>query len=126
MSKKTKKKKVTTDAVEILHHRYFKGKPKMLEALKKERLAADIAERIYTLRTQAGLSQAQLAKLVDTKQSVISRLESADYNGHSLTMVRRIADALDCQLDVKITPRRHSGWGHASHHGYTLAAASRR
>lgn len=82
-----KKKRTTNDAVKILHARYIKGRPKRLKSLKIEREKADIAAKIYELRTQAGLTQQQLAMRVGTTQSVISRLEDADYNGHTLNML---------------------------------------
>lgn len=98
------KKKRTTDAVEILHARYIKDDPKKLDALQQEREKALIAGQIYDLRTQAQLSQTELAKRVGTTQSVISRLEDADYDGHSLTMLRRIAKALNCRIEVRFVP----------------------
>ena len=52
----------------------------------------------------AGLTQAELAQLVGTTQSVISRLEDADYEGHSLSMLQRIADALHQRLEVRFVP----------------------
>jgi ribosome-binding protein aMBF1 (putative translation factor) len=98
------KQKTTKDAVEILHSRYIKGKPKRLESLRNEREALDIAAQIYGIRKQAGLSQAQLAKLVGTTQSVISRLEDADYSGHSLQMLNRIAGTLHYKVEVRLIP----------------------
>jgi len=89
-----KKRKPTTDAVEIMHRRYFEGKPDMLAALEEARANDEVARKIYKLRTKAGLSQRQLAKLVGTTASVICLLEDADYAGHSLSMLRRIATAL--------------------------------
>jgi transcriptional regulator with XRE-family HTH domain len=83
----------TDDAVSILHKRYVKDDPARKEALEEERSNAEIALLVYDLRRQAGLSQRELAELVGTTQSVISRLEDADYNGHSLSMLRRIAAA---------------------------------
>lgn len=59
---------------------------------------------IYDLRQLAGLTQKQLAELIGTKQPVISRLEEADYGGHSLEILRRIAAALHCRLEIKIVP----------------------
>jgi transcriptional regulator with XRE-family HTH domain len=50
-----------------------------------------VARKIYELRKRAGLTQKQLAKLVGTTSSVISRLEDADYKGHSLAKLSRIA-----------------------------------
>jgi DNA-binding XRE family transcriptional regulator len=99
-----KKKRVTTDAIEILHHLYYKGKPDRLAELEEARADAEIARTIYKLRTKAGHTQAELAALVGTSTSVISRLEDADYEGHSLTMLRRIATALNRRLDVRFLP----------------------
>jgi hypothetical protein len=39
---------------------------------------------------------------------VIARLEDAEYEGHSLTMLRRIAEALGKQLDVRFVPRKRA------------------
>ncbi|NQT01637.1 MAG: XRE family transcriptional regulator [Planctomycetes bacterium] len=100
------KKKMTTNAVKILHNIFIKDDPKRLASLKEEREKLDIAGQIYNLRTQAGLSQAQLAKLVGTTQSVISRLEDADYSGHSFNMLRRIASALHCRVEVRLVPEK--------------------
>ena len=93
--------KPTTDAVKILYRRLFKGNPEMLEMLEEERANLDVAQKISALRTSAGLTQAQLAKLIGTKASAISRLESADYEGHSLSMLRRIPAALDRRLEIR-------------------------
>ncbi|HUW19884.1 MAG TPA: helix-turn-helix transcriptional regulator [Sedimentisphaerales bacterium] len=100
----TKKKKTTTDAVKILHNRYIKQNKKRLESLERERENLNIAEQIYTLRVANGLSQKQLAKMVGTTQSVISRLEDADYNGHSLAMLRKIAAALHQKVQIEFVP----------------------
>jgi ribosome-binding protein aMBF1 (putative translation factor) len=96
----------TQDAVSILHGRYVKGDPDRQAALQRERFNAEVARLIYEARTAAGLSQQQLAELVGTTQSVISRLEDADYEGRSLSMLQRIADALDQTLTVAMTPRK--------------------
>jgi transcriptional regulator with XRE-family HTH domain len=87
-------RKATTDAVEILHRRFYKGNPGRLKSLAECRANDEIARKIRTLRTKAGLTQAQLASLVGTTASVICRLEDADYEGHSVAMLRRIAAAL--------------------------------
>src|SRR5438093_8304905 len=62
--------------------------------------------KIYDLRTKAGLSQAQFAKLVGTTASVICRLEDADYEGHSLAMLNRIAAALHRRVEIRFVPLR--------------------
>ncbi|MEK7794205.1 MAG: helix-turn-helix transcriptional regulator [Candidatus Hydrogenedentota bacterium] len=65
-----------------------------------------IAEQIYELRKAKGLTQKQLADQVGTSSSVVSRLESADYDGHSLAMLRRIADALDRAIRIEFVERK--------------------
>ena len=95
------KRKRTTDAVEILHRRYFEGKPERLADLEEARANQDVAMKIHELREKAGMTQAALAKLVGTTPSVICRLEDADYEGHSLTMLRRIAAALDRRVEIR-------------------------
>src|SRR5205809_769459 len=102
-----RKRKPTTDAVEIMHRRYFEGKPEMLAALEEARANDEVARKIYELRTKAGLSQRQLAKLVGTTASVICLLEDADYEGHSLSMLRRIVTALHRRVEIRFVPVRH-------------------
>ena len=95
------KRKSTMDAVAILHRRYYEGKPDRLAALERARANDDVARKIAALRTEAGLSQRQLARLVGTTASVICRLEDADYAGHSLAMLQRIAAALNRRVEVR-------------------------
>jgi DNA-binding XRE family transcriptional regulator len=101
-----KPRRPTTDAVEILHRRYYEGRPERLAALEEARANAEIARKISALRTQAGLTQRQLAKLVGTSASAICRLEDADYEGHSLAMLRRIAAALDKRVEIRFLPAK--------------------
>ncbi len=101
-----KKEQSTSDAVEIIRRRYFaKRSPVEFEkAYQEEKGRLDVAQAIYELRTKAGLSQRALAKLVGTTASVICRLEDADYEGHSLATLRRIATALDKRLEIRFVP----------------------
>ena len=68
--------------------------------------AWDIAMKMALLRKEAGLSQKELAQIVGTSQQQISRLESPSYEGHSLSMLRRVAEALDAEVHVEIQQRR--------------------
>lgn len=101
-----KKRKPTSDAVEILHRRFYEGKPKRMAELEDARANDEVARQIYTLRTEAGLTQRELAKLVGTTASVICRLEDADYEGHSLAMLRRIAYALQQRVEIRFVPAK--------------------
>ena len=67
---------------------------------------AEVAQLIYDARTKSKLTQKQLADLVGTTQSVIARLEDADYEGHSLSMLQRIASALNKRLEIRFVPGR--------------------
>jgi len=102
------KRKTTTDAVEILHRRFFRGQPERQKVLEEARADDEVARKILELRKQAGLTQAQLAKMMGTTASVISRLEDADYEGHSLAMLRRIAAALNKRVEIRFVPVRRS------------------
>ena len=97
-----KKQCRTTDAVEILHRRYIGDDEGRRASLQEERINAEVARLIYDLRKEAGLTQKELATRVGTTQSVISRLEDADYGGHSLSMLSRIAASLNRRLMVSI------------------------
>ena len=66
--------------------------------------AWDVALQISELRRQAGLSQKELAVLLHTSQQQISRLESPGYEGHSLSMLRRVAEALHARVRVVFEP----------------------
>ncbi|MBI2998743.1 MAG: XRE family transcriptional regulator [Deltaproteobacteria bacterium] len=99
------KRRPTTDAVEILHRRYYEGKPERLAALEKARANDHVARKIVALRKEAGLTQRQLARLVGTTASVICRLEDADYEGHSLAMLNRIAAALNRRVEIRFVPK---------------------
>lgn len=74
------------------------------EMIEQETVNALVAQAIYDARRDAGLTQKQLAELIDTKQPVISQLEDADYEGHSLSMLKRVASALHCRLEIRIVP----------------------
>jgi DNA-binding XRE family transcriptional regulator len=67
--------------------------------------AWDVALQLAALREEAGLSQKDLARKLHTSQQQISRLESPSYEGHSLSMLRRVADALGATVHVTIAPR---------------------
>jgi ribosome-binding protein aMBF1 (putative translation factor) len=94
----------TSDALEILHRRHYEGNPARLKDLEEVRANEEIARTIRELRESAALTQTQLAKLVGTTASVICRLEDADYEGHSLAMLRRIGSALNRRIEIRFLP----------------------
>lgn len=60
----------------------------------------DLALLFREMREDVGLSQTELARKVGTTQPAIARLEDAEYNGHSQTMLERIATA--CGVALKL------------------------
>jgi len=101
---KAKTLKSTSDAVTILHRRTYEGKPARMKNLEEARANEQIARKIQELRAAAALTQTQLAKLIGTTASVICRLEDADYEGHSLAMLRRIARVLNQRVEIRFVP----------------------
>lgn len=98
-----KKRKKTTSALEII--RQETGVDARTDPnVQAFRRPYEMAQMIYDARTAAGLTQQQLADLVGTKQPVISQLENADYEGQSLAMLERIAEALDLQVQLRLVP----------------------
>ena len=95
------KQKDKKDSLDMLYDRYFKDHPDFEASLQEELANMEIARKIYDLRKKAGLTQKELAKRVGTTASVISRLEDADYEGHSLSMLRRIAAALGKKVEIR-------------------------
>jgi transcriptional regulator with XRE-family HTH domain len=73
--------------------------------------AWDVALQIAALRQQAGISQKELARRLKTSQQQISRLESPGYEGHSLSMLRRVASALSAKVHVVLEPEEVGGGG---------------
>ena len=73
--------------------------------------AWDVALKIAALREKAGLSQKDLARKLHTSQQQISRLESPSYEGHSLSMLRRVARVLNAEVKVEfktVHDRKHA------------------
>lgn len=100
---KDETKKPNRDALDILDRRHPPiGTDLELRAAFGE--AVEIAELICQLREEAGLTQRELAKRVGTTASVICRLEDADYEGHSMTMLRRVAQAVGKRVEVRFVP----------------------
>jgi ribosome-binding protein aMBF1 (putative translation factor) len=94
----------TDDALKIIR-RSIGDDPELEDMLRESSINAQVSMIIYDIRKQAGLTQSQLAEAIGTTQSVIARLEDADYEGHSLSMLTRIASALNQKLEIKMSPR---------------------
>ncbi|HTV48300.1 MAG TPA: helix-turn-helix transcriptional regulator [Phycisphaerae bacterium] len=67
---------------------------------------AEVSQQIRKLRSAAKLSQRELAAMIGTKASVVCRMENANYDGHSVSMLRRIAEAFGRHVEVHFVSRR--------------------
>src|SRR5450756_2113105 len=79
--------------------------PDFAERFKRAGEAWDVALQLTALREKAGLSQKDLARKLHTSQQQISRLESPAYEGHSLSMLRHVANVLGATVRVTLAPR---------------------
>jgi ribosome-binding protein aMBF1 (putative translation factor) len=94
------KRRFESEALQHTYDRFIAGDPALDSSYDQALFDTEVASMIYDLRTKAGLSQRALARKVGTAASVICRLEDADYEGHSLAMLR-IAAALGKRLEIR-------------------------
>jgi transcriptional regulator with XRE-family HTH domain len=78
--------------------------PAFVARFKRAGEAWDVALQIAELRKRARLSQKELAQLLQTSQQQVSRLESPGYEGHSVSMLRRVAKALHARVRIVFEP----------------------
>jgi transcriptional regulator with XRE-family HTH domain len=83
--------------------------PDFAERFERAGEAWDVALQLAAPRQKAGLSQKDLARKLRTSQQSISRLESPSYEGHSLAMLRRVANALGATVRVTFEPPHTTG-----------------
>lgn len=82
--------------------------PVFAERFEKAGEAWDVALQLAALREKAGLSQKELAHKLHTSQQNISRLESPSYEGHSLAMLRRVAEVLGATVRVTFAAKEET------------------
>lgn len=92
----------TSNALKILE-KINRSDSELQEMVAEATINAQVAQSIYEARIKAGLTQQQLADRIGTKQPVIARLENADYEGHSVSMLQKIAIALNQRLEIHLT-----------------------
>ena len=102
--------------------------PAFAERFERAGEAWDVALQVAALREKAGLSQKDLARKLKTTQQQISRLESPSYEGHSLSMLRRIARVLNARVRVVFEPGGEASSSRVAEAptGYRTAPRSRR
>jgi ribosome-binding protein aMBF1 (putative translation factor) len=98
-------RKPKSDALQELYEELIGDDPKKQADYEEALVNVKAAQLLYDMRTTAGLSQRELAKRVGTTASVICRLEDADYSGHTLAMLNRIASALGRRIELHAVPK---------------------
>jgi ribosome-binding protein aMBF1 (putative translation factor) len=98
-------RKPKSGALQELYDELIGDDPKKQADYEEALVNVKAAQLLYDMRTAAGLSQRELAKRVGTTASVICRLEDADYSGHTLQMLNRIASALGRRIELHAVPQ---------------------
>ena len=100
------KRKIKSAAVQQLYEELVGDDAAAQEEFDQELVKIEAAQLIYEMRSKAGLAQRELARKVGTSASAINRLESTDYEGHTVAMVRHIATVLNRRLELRAVPMR--------------------
>jgi len=98
------KRKFDSETLQYSYDRFVAGDREQEDTYEQALFDTEVASLIYNLRAKAGLSQRALATKVGTTASVICRLEDADYEGHSVAMLRRIAAAFGKRVEIRFVP----------------------
>jgi ribosome-binding protein aMBF1 (putative translation factor) len=93
--------KIRSEALRDLYDRYIRDDPEREASLEQEMLNAEIAQKLYDLRTELGLAEEELAFRSGIDVHVISDLEEADYEGDALEVLKTIAAALGRRVEVR-------------------------
>ncbi|MGM0409350.1 MAG: helix-turn-helix transcriptional regulator [Bacillota bacterium] len=93
---------VKLDDVNNLKNKIFKKNNKVKEEYKKKKPMNQLQKEMIKARIAKGLSQKELAELVDTSQSVISKLENdEEYNPNLKTLIK-VSEALNKELNISL------------------------
>lgn len=85
--------KIESDALKYLYEKYIKDDPERIASVEKEMVNAEVAQRLYDFRTELGLTVEEFAARANVAPSTVSDLEECDYDGDSLELFAKIADA---------------------------------
>ena len=81
--------------------------PEFRRLYEEEVAKFSVSQKIKNLREKLHMTQQHLAKLTKTSQAAIARIESADYEGHSLSKLQEVAEALGAKLVIDFVPVRN-------------------
>jgi transcriptional regulator with XRE-family HTH domain len=94
--------------LEIIHRRFYEGRPERMVELEEARATAAIARRVYDLREKSGLSRRALARIAGVSEHLIRRLEEDDYEREPIEELQNVAHALGHRVDIRILPDRRT------------------
>jgi len=77
-----------------------------VEAYDALALEYQLASQMLKARARAGLTQDAVAERMGTTKSAISRLESAAKHAPSIATLKRYANAVGCELQVRLVPQK--------------------
>jgi DNA-binding XRE family transcriptional regulator len=83
--------------------------PIFRELYEQSRQQVRLAIQIREVRESRGWTQAELARRIGTSQPAIARLESGEYDGYTVGILRRIAQATSARLQIRLEPRQRRG-----------------
>lgn len=63
-----------------------------------------LVRELLTARSRAGLTQEQVAQSMGTTKSAISRLEAAGKHSPSVATLKKYAEAVGCQVEIRLLP----------------------
>ncbi len=84
------------------HKKLLLKDPEFRKALKEIEPEFQVARALIKARIEQGLTQAELAKKLKTKQSVLSRVENAKTTP-TLSFLKRLAKVLGLTLKIEFT-----------------------
>jgi ribosome-binding protein aMBF1 (putative translation factor) len=95
-------------ARELMASRIYNGQPDRIAEREHTAREMSLGAKLRKMREDVGMTQSQLAKNIGTQASAISRLEDADYDGHSMGTLEKVAKALGMRLviDFEAMPKR--------------------
>jgi DNA-binding XRE family transcriptional regulator len=77
-----------------------------VEAYDALALEYQLANQMLKARSRAGLTQDAVAERMGTTKSAVSRLESAAKHAPSIATLKRYANAVGCELQVRLVPQK--------------------
>ena len=90
---------MVSDAVELMD-RWYGNIPHWDDLVAEEEFKMQVGQAVYDLRNAVGMSQADLARLIGANQATVSKVENADYDGHTIEVLKRVCFALHTKISI--------------------------